>query len=157
MNQIRKITIISFILMALLILTAGSASAKNCGTGIAECECGDTVIADWTFTGDLVCPAGEHGLVIGVDGITIDGAGYKLSGSETAEICDWIGETNPGAGYCGIFNLYNDSIIIKNLEIENYLDCMLGICFHGLGQVLHISALVQIFLLPLFLGHYFLY
>jgi len=130
MNQMRKITIISFILMALLILTAGSASAKDCGTGIAECECGDTVIADWTFTDDLVCPTGEHGLIIGVDGITIDGAGYKLSGSETAEICDWIGETNPGAGYCGIFNLYNDSIIIKNLEIENFCT---GIGFQGSG------------------------
>jgi len=130
MNLIKKLTAKSVILLVLLILTAGNAGAKDCGTGIADCECGDTVIADWTFTSDQICPTGAHGLIIGGDGITIDGAGYKLTGSEIAEVCDWMGETNPGGGYCGIFNLGYDDIIIKNLEVENFCT---GIGFQGSG------------------------
>jgi len=124
-------------LAALLILTVifpifllGNASAKECGTGIADCECGDKVVADWIFTEDLSCPPG-HGLIIGADGITIDGAGHKMMGSETADACEWVGETNPEEGYCGILNKGYDNVVIKNLEIENFCT---GIALQGSGQ-----------------------
>jgi len=124
-------------LAALLILTVifpifllGNASAKECGTGIADCECGDKVVADWIFTEDLSCPPG-HGLIIGADGITIDGAGHKMMGSETADACEWVDETNPEEGYCGILNKGYDNVVIKNLEIENFCT---GIALQGSGQ-----------------------
>lgn len=106
------------VLSALLLM--GCVDAKDCGTGIADCKCGDTVVADWTFTGDLRCQSETHGLTIGADGITIDGAGFKLTGSETASVCDWVGESNPGTGYCGIYNLGHDDVVIKNLELEKF-------------------------------------
>lgn len=120
--------------LLVLLVAAGSVSAKDCGNGIAPCECGDRVVSDWTFAGDMTCPAavaGVHGLTIGADGVTIDGAGYGITGSETADVCDWIGETNPGTGYCGIFNMGYDDVVIKNLEIENFCT---GIGLQGSGK-----------------------
>ena len=114
----------------LLIFFMGTANAKDCGIGVADCECGDTVVADWTFTGDLRCPSETHGLTVGADGITIDGAGFKITGSETASVCDWVGESNPGTGYCGIFNLGHDNIVITNLELEKFCT---GIGLQGSG------------------------
>lgn len=117
-----------------LLLMAGSVSADDCGNGITPCKCGDTVVSDWTFTEDLICPtgvAGVHGLTIGADGITIDGAGFKITGSETAEVCDWIDENNPGTGYCGIFNSGHDDVVIKNLELTRFCT---GIGLQGSGK-----------------------
>ncbi len=117
------------ILLVMLVLATGSASAEDCGIGVADCECGDTVVADWTFTGDLSCPAG-HGLIIGADDITIDGNGYKITGSENADACEWVGVINPDKGYCGILNKGYDNVVIKNLEIENFCT---GIGLKGSG------------------------
>ena len=131
--RIAGINIALLVLLALLV-AAGSVSAKDCGNGIAPCECGDTVVSDWTFTGDMTCPAavaGVHGLTIGADGITIDGAGYTITGSETADVCDWVGETNPGTGYCGIFNMGYDNVVVKNLEIQGFCT---GIGLQGSGK-----------------------
>jgi hypothetical protein len=99
------------VLSALLLI--GSVDAKDCGTGIADCECGDTVVADWTFTGDLRCPTG-HGLVIGMDNISIDGNGYTLGGV-TPGTCDGMGVQRSG-----IYNKAHDNVVIKNLAIEKF-------------------------------------
>ena len=135
MNGIQKALMnLIAITAVIMVFASGTAIAKDCGNGIAPCECGDTVVADWTFTGDLTCPAGVagvHGLTIGADGITIDGAGFKIIGSETAYVCDWIGETNPNAGYCGVFNLGHDDVVIKNLEIARFCT---GIGLQGSGK-----------------------
>lgn len=131
--RIAGINVTLLVLLSLLV-AAGSVSAKDCGNGIAPCECGDTVVSDWTFTGDMTCPAavaGVHGLTIGADGIIIDGAGFRMTGSETADVCDWVGETNPGTGYCGIFNMGHDNVVVKNLEIENFCT---GIGLQGSGK-----------------------
>ena len=135
MNKIQK-TLINLIAITavIMVFASGTAIAKDCGNGIAPCECGDTVVADWAFTGDLTCPAGVagvHGLTIGADGITIDGAGFKIIGSETAEVCDWISETNPNTGYCGVFNLGHGNVVIKNLEIVGFCT---GIGLQGSGK-----------------------
>jgi len=137
----------------LLVFLAGIVSAKECGTGIADCECGDTVAADWTFTEDLSCPPG-HGLIVGANGITIDGqtfkksliknashqtlekfnqnaSRFKITGSETADACEWVSELSPEKGYCGILNKGYDDVVIKNLEIENFCT---GIALQGSGE-----------------------
>ncbi|MEA1894933.1 MAG: right-handed parallel beta-helix repeat-containing protein [Euryarchaeota archaeon] len=135
MSRIQKDLMNLIAIMALIMIFAsGTAIAKDCGNGIAPCECGDTVVTNWTFTGDLTCPAGVagvHGLTIGADGITIDGAGFKIMGSETAEVCDWVGETNPNAGYCGVFNKEYGNVVIKNLEVVGFCT---GIGLQGSGK-----------------------
>ena len=135
MNGIQKALMNIIAIMAvIMVFASGTAIAKDCGNGIAPCECGDTVVSDWTFTEDMTCPAavaGVHGLTIGADGITIDGAGFKITGSETAEVCDWVGETNPNTGYCGVFNLEHGNVMIKNLEIVGFCT---GIGLQGSGK-----------------------
>ena len=132
MNEIQKALMnIIAITTVIMVFASGTAIAKDCGNGIAPCECGDTIVSDWTFTGDLTCPADTHGLTIGADGITIDGAGYRMTGSETADACDFVGEADPGAGYCGIFNMGRDNVVIKNLEITNFCT---GIGLQGSGK-----------------------
>ncbi|VUT27938.1 MAG: hypothetical protein SYNGOMJ08_00495 [Candidatus Syntrophoarchaeum sp. GoM_oil] len=128
----KKFVTIAFgIVLVMAALATGIASAKDCGIGIADCECGDTVVADWTFTGNMNCPVGDHGLTINADDITIDGAGFKITGSEIADVCDLIGEYNPGTGYCGIFNMEHNNVLIKNLEVENFCT---GIGLQGTGK-----------------------
>jgi|LGVE01.1.fsa_nt_gb parallel beta-helix repeat protein len=112
----------------IIVFLIGSVSAKDCGDGIAPCDCGDTVVSNWTFTSDITCPAG-HGLIIGSDGITIDGKGYTITGS--AQSCGYITETDPSQGYCGIYNPGYDNIVIKNLEVETFCN---GIALHGTGS-----------------------
>lgn len=116
------------IVLILLVIVVGNVSAKDCGDGVAPCECGDTVVADWTFAGDMTCPSG-HGLIIGADGITIDGAGYAIIGTGSA-FCGWISETDPSQGDCGIYNLGYDNVVIKNLELKSFCN---GIALHGTG------------------------
>ena len=132
-----------------LILLVGNASAKECGIGVADCACGDTVVADWTFTENMKCPAG-HGLIVGADGITIDGqtlekfdqnaVQFKITGSETADACEWVGETNPEKGYCGILNKGYDNVVIKNLGIENFCT---GIALQGSGQTPVVNSTID--------------
>ena len=115
-----------------LIFFAGSARAGCAGVGESgkDYGCGDVVTESCTFNEDLSCPPG-HGLIIGADGITIDGAGYKITGSETADACEWVTGETPEKGYCGILNKGYDNVMIKNLEIENFCT---GIAFQGSGQ-----------------------
>ena len=124
----------------LMIVAAGTACAKDCGNGIAPCECGDVIVSDWTFDRDMTCPTGAHGLTIGADGITIDGAGFKITGSENADVCEWIGEADPEAGYCGILNRGYDNVVITNLEIVNFCT---GIGFQGDGKNPVISSVIE--------------
>ncbi len=65
----------------LLLLIAPTSQAADCGDAVAACGCGDSVIADYTLTADLVCPASFTGnaLTVGADDLTIDGQGlYKV-------------------------------------------------------------------------------
>lgn len=115
----------------LLILLTGNADAGCVGVATGtDYGCGETVTESCVFDGDLTCPAG-HGLIIGADGVTIDGAGFKITGSETADACEWVGETDPETGYCGILNRGYDNVMVKNLEVENFCT---GIAFSGEGR-----------------------
>ena len=105
-----------------LLVAAGSASAANCGAGTGNaCQCGDTVVGDWTFTGDMVCTDETVcGLIIGADGITINGAGYSMTGDVTSATCT-ASQTSPCVTHSGVINTGGwDNVVVKNLEITNF-------------------------------------
>jgi parallel beta-helix repeat protein len=110
---IKSIAVIGILLM-LLLVTTGIASAMDCGTGTLKpvCECGDTVVGDFTLTEDLKCPYG-HGLIVGADDITIDGNGHKINGVDSGTCSGYIQRA-------GIYSPGYDGVEITNLEIENY-------------------------------------
>jgi len=80
-------------------------------------RCENTVMKSCTLNGDITCP--DAGLIIGTDGITIDGNGYKITGSATPADCGGAGESSP-CTVSGIYNSGFDNVMIKNLEIENF-------------------------------------
>lgn len=97
----------------LLTFLVGNASAGCVGVGTGTVfGCGDTITESCTFNENLSCPSG-HGLIIGVDDITIDGAGYAIDGVVPGTCMD----ANPR---CGILDLGYDHIVIKNLELKNF-------------------------------------
>ncbi|MEA1894936.1 MAG: right-handed parallel beta-helix repeat-containing protein [Euryarchaeota archaeon] len=106
-----------------LLVAAGSASAYD------SCPApGDTVItASCTLDQSYIVPAGQAGYIIGADGVTIDGAGYKITGSVTFDDCSDGGGTNP-CTISGIYNEYHDDVAVKNLEIEGFCT---GVAFKG--------------------------
>jgi len=97
----------------LLTFLVGNASAGCVGVGTGTVfGCGDTITESCTFNENLSCPSG-HGLIIGVDDITIDGAGYAIDGVVPGTCMD----ANPR---CGILDLGYDHNVIKNLELKNF-------------------------------------
>ena len=90
--------------------TCGCVSVADPSTIFA---CGDTVTASCIFNCDLYCSSG-HGLIIGADGVVIDGNGYTLDGVIPGDCTD--SETERA----GIFNSGHDNVVIKDLEIKNF-------------------------------------
>ena len=80
-------------------------------------RCGDRVTKSCTLNGSMECPSG-HGLIIGAEGITIDGNNFYIKGINSE-------------GSCGILNRGYDDVTIKNLEIKNF--CF-GIRLDGNGN-----------------------
>ncbi|MEA2075485.1 MAG: right-handed parallel beta-helix repeat-containing protein [Euryarchaeota archaeon] len=131
MNDKKSILLATAIAAVFLIAAIGSASANGvCCVDYPACtqyfSATDTVTQSCTFNDTMVCtectgkPA-VHALVIGVDDITIDGNGYALIGNVNEGDCEWIDETNPQSGCCGILNLEGyDNVTIKNLEISTF-------------------------------------
>src|SRR5262245_6727781 len=68
--------IVAAILSALLV--APMALAKHC-TG-ANCQCGDTLVADLVLPGDVYCPNVPTAINIG-SGVTLDCGGHAISGN----------------------------------------------------------------------------
>jgi parallel beta-helix repeat protein len=86
---------------------------------------------DYTLTGDMTFEEG-HGFIIKSDGITLNGAGHKITGSKSVATCEWISATDPNvetAGH-GVLNSGYDNVVIKNLEINNFAT---GIYLHGIA------------------------
>ena len=78
-------------------------------------RCGDTVMKSCSLNGSMTCPAGQHGLIIGTDGITIDGNGYAIIGSGCGDTYI-VGVYN----YNEALNCGYNNVIIKNLEVKNF-------------------------------------
>ena len=82
---------------------------------------GTIITSDYIFTKDIISPVG-HGLIIGADGITIDGDNFVLDGVDSGS-CD-----SCGIERSGIYNPGFDNVVIKNLEIKNFCN---GIYLRG--------------------------
>lgn len=95
-----------------LLVAVGSASANP--------ACGATITTDITLDGNMSCPTG-NGLIIGADGITIDGAGYKITGDVANITACTGGESTPCVTHSGVVNDAGwANVVVKNLEIENF-------------------------------------
>ena len=90
--------------------TCGCIARNDPGTIFA---CGDIVTESCTFNCDLNCTTG-HGLVIGADGVVVDGNGYTLDGVISGDCTD--SETERA----GIFNSGHDDVVVRDLEIKNF-------------------------------------
>jgi parallel beta-helix repeat protein len=76
--------------------------------------------------GDVQCGVDEHGIIVAADGIVINGNGFKITGNGTE--CEYITETDPQFGCCGILNDGFDDVVIMNIEITGFCT---GIALHG--------------------------
>ena len=132
----RSLTLALTVAIIFLLQSIGSITSMNDNSTVlivhADTTTSIVVDEDFTLTNDLVFSSG-HGLIIGANDITIDGAGYKITGNKTVESCSWITRDNPAADTSshGILNSGYDNIVIKNLEIENFAT---GIYLHGTSQ-----------------------
>ena len=120
MNEMNKKSLIVFIFLisAGIVGLTSQANAANCGdtdyngTTDTVCSCGDTVVGapgyTYQLTGDLG-PCSSHGLMVGADGITIDGNSHTITG-------------DGGAGDYGVCNLgkYSDVTIENFANITNF-------------------------------------
>ncbi len=79
----------------------------------------NTVEESCTFDGNMGCPAGQ-GLIVGRDGITIDGNGHMIIMNGTASCTS---ESD-----CGILNSGYDNVKITNLEVVRFCN---GIYLNG--------------------------
>jgi parallel beta-helix repeat protein len=93
--------------LLILLLSAANANAGCIGNATGtDYGCGDTVIESCTFDGDLNCST-KYGLIIGADGIVIDGNGYAIT-------------TDARGDEEGIHNDGRDGVTIKNLRISGF-------------------------------------
>ncbi len=91
---------------------------------VSAVSCGETITANTVLNKDLMCPMG-HGIVIGEDGIKIDGAGHTIiSGSGAGvQLVGRRGVTiqnlNVENSVYGIFLRLSDANIIKDNTFSN--------------------------------------
>ena len=109
-----------------MLVAAGGASANGVcvwgDIGAGEYyECGDLVTQSCTLNASMDCTDETVcGLIIGADGITIDGAGYSMTGDLVNATC--IGsQTSPCVTHSGVINTGGwDNVVVKNLEIKDF-------------------------------------
>ncbi|MCD6236789.1 MAG: right-handed parallel beta-helix repeat-containing protein, partial [Thermoplasmata archaeon] len=101
------------------------------GSTVVTSEDGGTEITSLPFTADvpghtyyltrdLTCSdSGAAGITVAADSITIDGKGYKITGSATPSDCEWFGETEPCTA-SGIYNSGYDNVVIRNIKITGF-------------------------------------
>ena len=107
------------VFLMLLIAAVGSASAADCSDAIGgpgSCNCGDTVVGDYTLDGDMICSGLTDGLIIGADGIMIDGAGYSITGDGSAWTSGILNSGVLGQDYG-----YSD-VTINDLTVSGFQD-----------------------------------
>jgi parallel beta-helix repeat protein len=127
------VAIASFTVVLLMFTTFATAieTVKIQSTGKTYLSGSIELTSDYTLTEDITFETG-HGFIIKADGITLDGAGYKITGDKTIESCEWISATDPNIENSahGVLNSGYDNVVIENLEIENFAT---GIWLHGTG------------------------
>ena len=123
-TKTKNVFLATAVAAVLLVAAVGSASAVPCSDAIGgpgSCLCGDTVVGDYTFAGNLgPCPNNAAGLYVGAHGITIDGAEWKITGTQNAVACAGATGNNP-ATHSGIANFGDfDDVVITDLEITQF-------------------------------------
>ncbi|MFA5902327.1 MAG: right-handed parallel beta-helix repeat-containing protein [Desulfobacula sp.] len=132
------VLVINQMVFSFLLKDRELAKAADCGDGIGDCTCGDTVMADYTLTADLDCTGtGGNGLIIGADNITIDGSGHTIDGhirdifaGDASDFVATFNEADPRTWQWGIYSLEYDNVTIKNLHIANFFG---GIVLGSIG------------------------
>lgn len=106
---------------------AADAGCVDIETG-TDFGCGDTITESCTFNESLSCSdTGEAGLIVGASNITINGAGYTITGSKST--CDCINGMYPPPSTCQVMPAKHsailsdqDNVVIKNLKIKDFCD-----------------------------------
>jgi parallel beta-helix repeat protein len=135
MSKIKLLVIAAafILLMSMFIAPRQSASANGIPDDAIPVTSGnyhaDVEGGYYYLTSDLNCGIDEHGIIIDADGVVIDGNGYKLTGNSAS--CEFVTETDPQYGCCGILNNGCDDVMIKNIEITGFCT---GIALHGTAQ-----------------------
>ncbi len=104
-----------------LLVAAGSAAAidinnANFGGGNYNANIPGGV---YDITTPLTCSPGNAGIIIGADGVTINGHDHKITGAAANSDCKWASETVP-CTVSGIYNPGYDNVEIKDLEIKGF-------------------------------------
>ncbi|MEA3255174.1 MAG: right-handed parallel beta-helix repeat-containing protein [Candidatus Altiarchaeota archaeon] len=97
----------------------GNVNNHGCVSNINSSKiftCGVIVTESCTFNENLNCSTG-HGLVVGADGIVINGNGHVLDGLAPTGCSDW---TDPDSDHIGIYNFEHDNVVVTNLKIKNF-------------------------------------
>ncbi|MFH1133052.1 MAG: NosD domain-containing protein [Nanoarchaeota archaeon] len=99
-------------------------SAANCG-GAVQCNCGDTLTSSIILNHDIT-DCGNHGIIIGVNGVTLDCGGHTIDGTTaTSRFGIWVsGYSSITVKYCTIQE-YENAIRMNggqgNVFRNNYL------------------------------------
>ena len=110
---------VTIVLLSFLTGMSGAEYACIADDGTAF-FCGDTVTASCMFNGSMTCPNDDNaGLIIGADGIVVDGDGYTITGTATPANCEWASEGTPCTA-SGIYDPGYDDVVIRNMGIEGF-------------------------------------
>ena len=120
---------VTIVLLSFLTGISGAEHACITDDGTAF-FCGDIVTASCILNGSMTClNADNAGLVIGADGIVIDGDGRTITGTATPANCKWGSEGTP-CTVSGIYDPGYDGVVIRNMWIEGFCT---GITLKGTG------------------------
>ena len=114
MDTKKSIVLTVAIAIVFLIAAVGSASAV---TVINSCDFdADTQNEHYVLGGNLTCSGSEHGIIIGADGVVIDGYNETACGGKC-----WINGGSPiSHAWSGVYDYLHDNIVIKNLEVKQF-------------------------------------
>ena len=109
------------VLLIVFFCPINKARASECG-GTVVCTCGDTVTSDYTLNVDLDCSVVDgNGLIIGADGITLDGNNHSIIGK--------VHNINDFNSFEGIYSRNRNNVSIKNFS--NITHFYSGVDFSG--------------------------
>jgi len=110
-----KISTAILLTATLALALASTAQADLCGElepgVVTPCNCGDTLVTDYVMIEDLDCSAGGHGIIIGADGVTLNGNGHTIYGT-----------TSGGSRgvWCGTPTEPRANVTIRNCRITTF-------------------------------------
>jgi len=101
-----QIRYIAFALTLILFMLGNTVLAGTCG-GAVQCQPGDTLTSDHVMWYDMTDCSGEYGLVILADGLTLNGNGHTIDGTD-------------GDPSSGLWISYANHVTITNLTLTDF-------------------------------------